>query len=302
MNTELETKIEKISKVLNVEEIISLSPDKDYIRKYYRINRIPYSLFHTSTDRIYMGISRDGVYKEDDLLGIARIVSDYISKQKAQTVLELATGRGANSFYLAQQFPDTRFSGVDISEAQLSLANKKARKVGNYSPELGDYHDLSRFKDNTFDIVFVVEALCYSTDKGKVLQEVNRILKDGGLFIIFDGYLNKKEEELTEIEKLACDLGEKGMALTDFESYQSFLLKAKTDFRVAYEEDLSIFIIPTMKRFERMGKIFFDHPTMAKIASKILPKELINNAATGYLMPTVMKNGLYCYMLTVLAK
>lgn len=302
MSTELEVRIEKIKRVLNVGEILSLSLDKSYVQKYYKVNKIPYTLFHTATDRIYMGISRDGIYKEDDLLGIARIVTTYISKHKAKSVLELATGRGANSLYLAQKFPETQFSGVDISEAQLSLAHKKAKKVRNYIPELGDYHDLSHFKDDTFDMVFVGEALCYSTKKETVLREVYRVLKSGGIFIVFDGYLNIEKEKLTESGKLARGLVEKGMALEYFESYTSFIKKSRINFEIEYEENLSEFVLPTMYRFEKIGAKFFDHPYLSKIISKILPKELINNAATEYLMPTVMKDGLYCYMLTVLAK
>lgn len=302
MEESLETKIENIKKVLDVEQIAALSADQSYVRKYYKANKIPYSLFHSATDRMHMGLSRDGIYKQSDLLGIAEILAKYISKIDAKRVLELATGRGADSFYLATQFPSTSFFGIDISETQLSRAHAKAAQVSNYSPALGDYHDLSRFADATFDLIFVIEALCHSTMKEKVLREANRVLKNGGLLIVVDGYLNKEEDKLTESEKLACALVEKGMAVADFESYASFLEKARIYFQLVHEEDFSRHVIPTMRRFERLGRKFFEHPRLAKIIAKILPQEITNNAATGYLMPTVMEIGLYSYMLTVLAK
>jgi len=302
MSLELEKRIKKIKRVLNVERILSLSPDKSSIQKYYKINKIPYTVFHTGSDRIYMGISSDGIYKEDDLLGDARIVEEYILNRKAKTILELATGRGANSYYLAKQFPHCKFLGLDISDAQLSLATKKAKKVSNYFPELGDYHDLSRFKDESVDIVFVVEALCYSTEKEKVLHEVCRVLKPDGLFVVFDGYLNKSSESLSAIEKISCGLVEKGMALVNFESYKSFIEKAKSDFQVYKEEDLSKFVLPTMSRFENMSARFFGYPNLAGIVSKILPTEFINNSVAGYLMAPLVREGIYCYMLTILSK
>ncbi len=189
--SEITQKLENIRKVFDINRVIGLKTDKAYIQKYYKINKIPYSLFHTNTDLIYMGVSRDGIYKEDDLLEAARTVEKYLKELNGSKVLELATGRGANSFYLAQRFPAVKFCGLDISGGQLDYAFKKARRVNNYHPEFGDYHDLSRFENRSFDIVFVVEALCYSTDKDKVLAEVYRVLKKGGVFIIFDGYSNK---------------------------------------------------------------------------------------------------------------
>ena len=45
MKTELETKIERIKGVLDIEKIVSLSADQGYVKKYYQLNKIPYSLF-----------------------------------------------------------------------------------------------------------------------------------------------------------------------------------------------------------------------------------------------------------------
>lgn len=300
--SKLISRIEEIKKVFDLESITSMPNDLKAIQEYYRTNKIPYSIFHTSTDRIYMGISRDGIYKEDDLLGAARIVSKNISDLKAHSVLELATGRGANSYFLAQQFPECEFYGIDISPAQLSLAYKKSKKTKNYHPASGDYHDLSSFADNTFDVVFVVEALCYSTHKQRVLEEVRRVLKTGGRLIIFDGYLKKYEEELTEDEKLACTIVEKGMALADFESYGDCKKTMYSMYKLLEEEDLSAFVIPTMERFERLAAKFFRRPKLARLLLQILPKSVLYNALTGYLLPTTMREGVYCYMLTVLEK
>ena len=225
----LQQKINKISKVFNIEDVSSIIPDKKYIQKYYKINKIPYSLFHTYSDLIYMGISRDGKFKRSDLLAHARLVNEYIGESekengsisdgKVQNVLELACGRGANTSYLARQQPEVYFYGIDISEGQLYFARKKSKKLKNFTPTIGDYHDLSKFGSDFFDVVFVVEALCYSTQKEKVLSEVFRVLKKGGKFIIFDGYLNKLEANLNEIEQKACKLTERGMAVSKFEIY-----------------------------------------------------------------------------------
>src|SRR3989338_2696408 len=209
MDSELRERIEAIGRVLDIGDIVSLMPDKRYIQTYYRLNRLTYTLLHTRTGLIHMGLSRDGIYKEDDLLEMARIVEGYVSESGAKNILELATGRGANSLYLARRFSSATFYGIDISETQLSPAFKYAQRVKNYHPALGDYHDLKRFNDATFDVVFILEALCYSMRKETVLREVHRVLKDGGLFIVFDGYSNKEPHELTENELTIHSLIEK---------------------------------------------------------------------------------------------
>jgi tRNA G46 methylase TrmB len=128
--TNLKQKLENISKVFKVEDVLSVKANKEYIQKYYNINKIPYSLFHTKTDFVHMGISRDGIYKENDLFEAVKVVEKYIINLKINKVLELATGRGANSFYLAKRFPKINFFGIDISKGQLDYAFEKVKNGG----------------------------------------------------------------------------------------------------------------------------------------------------------------------------
>ncbi len=299
--TDLKQKLENISKVFKIDDILSIKADKQYIQRYYNINKIPYSVFHTKTDFVHMGISRNGIYKEDDLFEAARIVEKYLKKLNGDKVLELAMGRGANSFYLAKKFPEVKFYGMDISKGQLNYAFKKSKEVNNFYPDFGDYHDLSKFKNETFDVIFVIEALCHSVDKNKVFAEAHRVLKQNGVFIIIDGYANK--DQMTNDEKIALRLVEKGMALESFEFYKSILDKAKENkFKIEFEENVSKFVLPTMKRFERKAIKFFRFPKLAKVTSMIFPKEFIYNAIAGYLSVILVKTGVCNYMITVLRK
>lgn len=186
---------------------------------------------------------------------------------------------------------------------QLGLALKKAKQVKNYFPSLGNYHDLDAFEKNSFDLVFVVEALCYSAKKEVVLSEVCRVLRPEGRFIIFDGYRAKDVSQLEDDEELALRLTEKGMAVDFFATYESLMAKITgANFSIKFEEDVSRFVIPTMLRFERIASLFFRYPFLAKILTHFLPKEFTYNAISGYLMPTLIREGLAKYMITVLQK
>lgn len=298
----------KIEKVFDIDQIRNLQADKQYIQQYYSINQLAYSFFHNLSDQIHMGISRTGKYRSEDLLEAARVVERYMStssqvKSKVDNILELGTGRGATSAYLAKKYPNIRFSGVDSSSEQLRFAYKRAYALNNYFPVVGDYHDLTPYKSNSFDIVFEVEAFCHSQKKEIVFKEVKRILKKGGVFILFDGYLKIDRPKLTPLELAAVQITEKGMAVESFETYNDVIKKARNArLRIKESEDVSRFIIPTLKRFEKLADYFFDHPRAAHVIKSFLPRPLTYNAVSGYLMPQLIDLNLGCYFITVLQK
>ncbi len=298
MSVVLKDKLNKIAKVFDIDKLKTVKADKEYIQRYYLKNKIPYSIFHTRQNFVHMGISRDGVFKEFDLIEHATLVDKYVVCNSAKNVLELATGRGANSLWLAKKHPDINFHGIDISEGQISFVQKAAKKHPNFNTESGDFHNLEQFNDNTFDVVFIVEALCHSNSTERALKEVKRVLKSGGQFIVFDGYLGGRE--LSDDEKLAAKITEHGMAVDEFLKYEYFKnLALNNGFNVVEEENVSEFVVPTMKRFEKLAERFFKHPTLGKFVSWLLPKEFTYNAVSGMLMPVLFDGKVFEYWVTV---
>jgi ubiquinone/menaquinone biosynthesis C-methylase UbiE len=296
---ELESKLDKLRKIFALEKIVNIKSDNSYIQKYYKVNQIPYTYFH-SGEYVHMAISKDGIFKKDDLLEAPRIIENNIKKYNSKTVLELATGRGSNSSYLARKFGEVKFYGIDISKGQLDYAYKKQRH--NFEVRDGDYHNLSQFDSESFDIVFIIEALCYSQNKDKVLSEVYRILKPNGLFIVIDGYPTH-QENYTKDELLAVKLIARGMALNDMESYENFMTKVqKNKFKVLKEENMSKYVIPNNERFEKMASKYFHYPFVAKLFNVFLPKIFVYNAISGYLFPYFFRKNLIVYMITTLQK
>jgi len=251
-----------------------------------------------------MGVSRNLKYGRDDLLEQPKLVAKYIEQLNARRVLELATGKGASSIYLARRFPNAQFVGVDLSGGQLDVVKKKAGRIRNFSPVEGDYHDLSRYPNDHFDVVFVIEGLCHSTQKGQVATEVWRALRNGGVFIVFDGYLGRSKSSLNVDERLAKRLTERGMMVDNFERYEDVweeILRA--GFGVVYKEDVSRFIVPTLRRFETLArKTIFAHPMLGRFVARLLPNEFAFNAVPAYLMPLLVEIGVAKYMILVVEK
>jgi len=59
IQSEIDKKLEKIKLVFSINEILKKDINKSYIKKYYNTNKIPYSIFHTKTGFIHMGINKD---------------------------------------------------------------------------------------------------------------------------------------------------------------------------------------------------------------------------------------------------
>lgn len=301
----LTRRIEKIKKVFDLEPILQRDACRSgSIARYYRLNRWAYNLFHSRTGLIHMAISRNGKYKTDDLYAPARLVAQYIAKTKAKRILELAAGRGANSIYLAREFSHCQFAGLDLPQGQLDPTKRIFRRIENLKVGYGDFHNLRAYRPLSFDLVFVIESLCYSQNKEKVLGEVRRLLKPDGLLIIIDGYLKKPPHSLTPEEKLTKELVARGMMVWDFEYYPDFIKKCQqTGYQILFQEDVSQMILPNLERFEKMvSRRIFNRPRLGKLIVRLFPLEFTANTISAYLMPLAVTLDLAIYTILVLQK
>ncbi|OGZ57198.1 MAG: hypothetical protein A3G60_01665 [Candidatus Ryanbacteria bacterium RIFCSPLOWO2_12_FULL_47_9c] len=303
MGNELIYKLNKLGQFFNLEKVATQKVDQSYIEAYYWINKIPYSLFHNKKGFVHMGVSVDGIYKEEDLFYQVKMIDKAVKSAGAQKVLEIATGRGGNATWLASANPHVDFIGLDISESQLTFARKKAFRLNNYTVLAGDFHDLSSFELESFDVVFIIEALCHSSDTKKVLKEVLRILKKGGLFSIYDGYREKQDEQMSKEELLAARLLEVGVAVEHFELHSEFLDSAKqVGFTVENIGDLSDLVLPTMQRFEKQAGRFLKLGSIARFLMKLVPNKFVYNILSGYLFTTLIRERVFSYKYTLLKK
>ncbi len=296
-------KLKKIKKVFDIDKVLNNPTDPASIAKYYKINIIPYSIIYRNNDFIHTALTEEGkpYDRKKDILAQARMVEEYFNKD-TKRVLELAAGRGANSEYLAKKYPEIEFTGLDLPNGQISFAHKKANKLKNFKAVEGDFHDLSRFPDKHFDMGFIVEALCHSNDKEKVLKEVKRVLKPGGLFFIFDAYTEDKK--LNENELIIKQLIERGMAVPDFPFISDFKKTIENaGLKIVQQKDLSNMTIPTFKRIERYANKFFNFPhPLQKIITKIFPPIFTYNSISGYLLKDSIESRLSRYLFFVLEK
>ncbi|MHA1280586.1 MAG: class I SAM-dependent methyltransferase [Candidatus Helarchaeota archaeon] len=100
---------------------------------------------------------------------------------KGKDALEAACGAGIGLGYLAKFAK--RVVGGDIDQNLLKYGRKHYQGRKNIEFQLFDAHRLP-FKDRSFDVVLLYEAIYYLARPEKFVAEASRVLRENGLLII----------------------------------------------------------------------------------------------------------------------
>jgi ubiquinone/menaquinone biosynthesis C-methylase UbiE len=105
-----------------------------------------------------------------------------IPQNRKLKILDLGSGIGRFAKPLLER--GNEVSLVDISENMLRKSKDRLDKFPYASFHIASGIDLSLFEDNSFDVVLIMNAvLGYCGDYQTALNNINRVLKNGGLLI-----------------------------------------------------------------------------------------------------------------------
>jgi demethylmenaquinone methyltransferase / 2-methoxy-6-polyprenyl-1,4-benzoquinol methylase len=108
-------------------------------------------------------------------------------EKKPKVILDLATGTGDFAIAAMQLHPE-KIIGADISEGMMEVGKEKVKKLGlqhTITFQKGDSENLP-FPDNSFDAITVGFGVRNFEDLLKGLQNMNRVLKPGGMAVIVE--------------------------------------------------------------------------------------------------------------------
>jgi len=104
--------------------------------------------------------------------------------RKGAKILDGGAGTGGIVPYLLEAIgPEGSIWAVDFAEEMVKIGRKKFQKESRVIFELASVEDLP-YMDRFFDQIVCFGAFPHFEDKGKALQEMNRVLKSQGRLII----------------------------------------------------------------------------------------------------------------------
>lgn len=122
-----------------------------------------------------------GIYEmcKDDYLPILA----ELEKAPFTDLLDVGCGTGPMIELLAARHPDKHYTGLDITPKMIETAN--AKKLPNAVFQVGDSENMP-FDDASFDAVICANSFHHYPEPQKFFNEVRRVLRPGGRFILRD--------------------------------------------------------------------------------------------------------------------
>jgi ubiquinone/menaquinone biosynthesis C-methylase UbiE len=300
--SELHRYLAKIDHTFGINQLLKLRADKETIARYYTESERGYRIFHSSDGSVHMTLTMPDSSNSKDNLGQARIVQQHVQDLSPRRILELGCGKGFNLAYLAPLNPNSELVGVDLTPAHISIASNKYSSLYNLRFVVGDFESLD-FKNEEFDLLFEIEALCHAQDAASAFREAYRTLRPGGRFVIFDGFRAPDLSSFSKDLQVAVHLIELTMAVEEFPPLERWLSLAKSEgFKVLSTNDLSDAIMPNLEKFQFLARGFYKFPRLNRGLMRILPPSLVKNSVAGLLMPFTVSAGAQRYYSIVLEK
>ena len=134
------------------------------------------------------------------------LIATHVGDPAEQSVLDVGCGSGAMHPYLT---PVGSLTGVDVAESLLARA-RRANSGVSYST--GDAMNLP-FEDEEFDVAFAVTVFHHvdPTRWGRAVAEIRRVVRRGGLAIIFE---HNPYNPLTRLAVNRCEFDDDAVLLS----------------------------------------------------------------------------------------
>ena len=134
-----------------------------------------------------------GIIKGMNTFSDPQKVIDQLECMPGQHIADFGAGSGAYTFALAERMKhmaDTKIFAIDIQKDLLARLESEATQR-NYASVHVVWGDLetakgSRLKDDSLDMVLVVNTLFQVDDQKSLMREAARVLKSGGTLVVVD--------------------------------------------------------------------------------------------------------------------
>ncbi len=114
-------------------------------------------------------------------------------------VADFGCGSGHAINVMAQAFPASRFTGIDFSDEAIATGVAEAARLGLTNATF-ESHDLTELdKTDTYDVITVFDAIHDQAQPARVLENIYRALRPGGVFLMADIKASSRLEENVDV-------------------------------------------------------------------------------------------------------
>lgn len=139
-------------------------------------------------ENLHLGVPKAAGSSHSEAMEHAtELMASHVPLEEGARVLDLGSGYGGPARLLASRF-GCQVTGLNLSAVEIDEAIRQTKEQGLdhlVSFDQGDFHELP-YADLTFDVVWSQDSLMYGADKRRILEEVLRILKPGGVLDFTD--------------------------------------------------------------------------------------------------------------------
>ena len=185
-----------------------------------------------------------------------KIMAELAGITKDDLVLDAGCGIGGSSLFLAKAI-GCKVVGISIVEQQVKKARHLASRFGLSAEATFSVADFTAmpFAENTFDVVWAIESVCYAPKKEQFLREAFRVLKPGGTLIVADGFALKEEYSHDEATIMAYWLS--GWEVQALDTTAAFCSSAKSaGFYSVHAQDYTTAVLPSSRLLHRFSYVY----------------------------------------------
>jgi len=134
-------------------------------------------------------------------------VCKFLDAKSSDDILEFGCGFGEIGRQVAK-ISGAKVTGLTMADEEIAGAEKRIKMAGlenQCKMVQGNYHDMNKFADCSFDTVFGIYTLKYSSDLEMAIKEMARVLKPGGRFLSYEIIVTDKYDENNKEHKKLVD-------------------------------------------------------------------------------------------------
>ena len=268
------------------------------IKEYYKETQFEYRIVWNwktkSIPALHFGFyDENATTHQKALVRANEALAEWAGIPNGARIIDAGCGLGHSAAWLAQRY-NARVTGITIAPNQAEGATKRIAKAGvrNVDFLVANYLEMP-FEDNSADVVWAFESVCYATDKSAFYKEAFRVLKPGGLLVMAE-YIRCSRPLSVDNEKLLKEVFGGWMVedLDTIEEHRSHCSKA--GFETLGYRNVTENVMISYKNLEEAGRRFYWLAWLLH-KTRIISRLRFQNMRYSMKQLQCIKNGVFFY-------